>query len=90
MDDFDKEMVGEDDIQSIDGDTMDNIDKIETLVTRVPLDGAKLSKEIMTLNQTSKLNKKGSDVGIRNKDDMSDLLSGVKGASTFMNKTPKD
>ena len=39
---------------------------------------------------TAELNDRENGAGIKDKEDLADLLASVKGAQTFMNKTPKE
>ena len=57
---------------------------------KTSLDGEALSKEIGGASLTAELNDRSDGAGIKDKEDLADLLSSVKGAQTFMNKTPKE
>ena len=55
-----------------------------------PLDGEALTKEIGGTSLTAELNDAENGAGIKDKEDLADLLASIKGANTFMNKTPKE
>ena len=69
---------------------VDNFNKLESAALPSALDGEALTKEIGGTTLTSELTDKVDGAGIRDKEDLADLLASIKGAQTFMNKTPKD
>ena len=54
------------------------------------MDGEDLTKEIGGTSLTAELNDAEDGAGIKDKEDLADLLASIKGANTFMNKTPKE
>jgi hypothetical protein len=59
-----------------------------TLVTA--LDGDKLQTEIGGTSLAGEITSDTKEAGIKDKDELADLIKSVKGAEVFMNKTPKD
>lgn len=54
------------------------------------LDGDQLTKEIGGKTLAGEIQDSEEGAGIKDKGDLQDLLSSIKGANVFMNKTPKD
>ena len=54
-----------------------------------PLDGEALVKEIDAIGLNKELNEEGG-AGIKDKRDLADMLSSIKGAEVFINRTPKN
>ena len=73
-----------------------NVDAVESFSSKedaalpTPLDGEALTKEIGGTVLTGELNDRVDGAGIKDKSDLADLLASVKGAQTFMNKTPRE
>ena len=73
-----------------------NVDAVESFSSKedaalpTPLDGEALTKEIGGAALTGELNDRVNGAGIKDKTDLADLLASIKGAQTFMNKTPKE
>ena len=73
-----------------------NVDAVESFSSKedaalpTPLDGEALTKEIGGAALTGELNDRVNGAGIKDKSDLADLLASIKGAQTFMNKTPKE
>ena len=55
-----------------------------------PLDGEALTKEIGGTVLTKELYDTNTGAGFKDRRDLQDLLSSIKGASVFMNHTPKE
>lgn len=55
-----------------------------------PLDGEALTREIGGTKLTKELYDKRLGAGFKDRRDLQDLLSSIKGASVFMNHTPKE
>ena len=53
------------------------------------LDGQALTKEIGGNSLEGEIEDVKNGAGIKDKSDLQDLLSSIKGANVFMNKTPK-
>ena len=73
-----------------------NVDAVESFSSKedaalpTPLDGEALTKEIGGTVLTGELNDRVDGAGIKDKEDLADLLASVKGAQVFMNKTPRE
>ena len=75
------------------GYSADEVEKFqskEEAALPTPLDGAALAKEIGGKGLSTELTDKSNGAGIKDKSDLADLLSSIKGAQVFMNKTPKE
>ena len=55
-----------------------------------PLDGEALTREIGGTKLTKELYDRNLGAGFKDRRDLQDLLSSIKGASVFMNHTPKE
>ena len=64
--------------------------KFEDKDIGTPLDGEALTKEIGGTVLTKELYDRNVGAGFKDKSDLADLLSSIKGAATFMNHTPKE
>ena len=53
------------------------------------MDGEALVKEIDAIGLNKELNEEGG-AGIKDKRDLADMLSSIKGAEIFINRTPKN
>ena len=63
---------------------------VETSEIPTQLDGEKLTKEIGGDTLAQEINNTADGAGFKDKADLADLLSSIKGAQIFMNKTPKE
>jgi len=61
----------------------------EDSAMKTMLDGQALTQEIGGESLVGELQDTKSGAGIKDKSDLEDLLGSIKGASVFMNKTPK-
>ena len=71
-------------------DAVESFSAKEDASLPTPLDGEALTAEIGGTVLTGELNDRIDGAGIKDKSDLADLLASVKGAQTFMNKTPRE
>ena len=69
---------------------MDNFSKKEDAALPTQLDGEALIQEIDAKKLNLELNTRDNGAGIKDKADLADLLSSIKGAEVFINRTPKE
>ena len=73
-----------------DATPVDNFSKKEDAALPTALDGEALTKEIDAKKLNADLNSKENGAGIKDKSELADLLSSIKGADVFINRTPKE
>ena len=58
--------------------------------SKTPLDDKTLFRQIDVKGLHNELNSRSNGAGIKDKGDLNDLVNSIKGARTFLNKTPKN
>ena len=87
---YDTEFASEAQKGGYDATPVDNFSKKEDAALPTQLDGEALIQEIDAKNLNLELNTRENGAGIKNKEDLQDLLSSIKGADVFINRTPKE
>ena len=85
---YDKDFAVEKQAGGYDVTPVDNFSSKEDAALPTPLDGEALVQEIGADALNLELNEEDG-AGIRDADDLKDLLSSIKGADVFINRTPK-
>ena len=88
--DYEKNFSKEKALGGYNVDAVEKFSSTEDAALPTPLDGEALTREIGGTKLTGELNDRVNGAGIKDKQDLADLIASVKGANVFMNKTPKE